>query len=60
MEGASVSEVNESSLQPRLSWRERSVCRILLIVAKLLAPSVIVDDIKHLANHISVEGARND
>lgn len=43
-----------------MTWREKLVCRILLIIAKMVAPGPILDDVKHLASHISVarEGDR--
>ena len=46
--------------QQRMTWHERTVCRILLIIAKMLAPSSISDDIKNLSSHISVHGSKCD
>ena len=43
-----------------MTWREKTVCRILLIIAKMLAPSVIADDVKTLAAHIAVATAIDD
>jgi hypothetical protein len=36
-----------------MTWRERLVCRILLIIASMVAPGGISKDIEHLANHIA-------
>lgn len=43
-----------------MTWREKLVCRILLIIARMVAPGAIADDLKHLSSHIAVakEGDR--
>ena len=41
------------------TWREKTACRILLMIAKMIAPSAMADDIQHLSNHITqAKGAR--
>lgn len=36
-----------------MNWREKLICRILLVIVKMIAPGNIADDVKNLANHIS-------
>lgn len=43
------------------TWREKLVCRILLLIARMLAPNApIAEDIKHLSNHITLARATDD
>lgn len=43
-----------------MTWRERCVCRILLLVAKIVADrDEIATEVQHLANHIS-QGPREE
>lgn len=38
-----------------MTWQQQLVCRILLIIARMVnQDETIADDLKHLANHISV------
>ena len=36
-----------------MTWREHLVVRILLLVARIVAPDDLAVEIKHLANHIA-------
>lgn len=37
-----------------MTWREKTAVRILLLVAKLIAPTEWQKDVEQLANHINV------
>jgi hypothetical protein len=44
-----------------VTWRERTVARILLLVAMLVSDNAEVrDEIRHLSNHIGVHGRNAD
>ncbi len=36
-----------------MTWKERTVVRILLLVARMLSEEPWADEIKHLSNHIT-------
>lgn len=44
--------MSETAKADAMTWREKLVCRILLILAGMVAPSEAKDEIKHLDNHI--------
>ena len=42
-----------------MTWREQLVARILLIIARMVATDpVLAAELKHLANHISVDALK--
>lgn len=37
-----------------MTWKEKTIARILLLIARMLAEdSAIADELRHLSNHIS-------
>jgi hypothetical protein len=38
-----------------MTWKQKTVIRILLLVARMMADEPWGDEIKHLANHINAE-----
>lgn len=44
-----------------MTWRQRTVCRILLLVARIVAGDADLERrLEHLANHIDVHGTQAD
>lgn len=44
-----------------MTWREKTIATILLLIARMLADDpAIAADLKTLATHISVYGPKND
>lgn len=37
-----------------MTWRDKLTIRILLLVARMVAPSAFADDVRHLQNHIAL------
>jgi hypothetical protein len=36
-----------------MTWKEKCVCRILLVIAKMISTGDTRDEMKHLYNHIN-------
>lgn len=44
-----------------MTWREKLICHILLIIARMVADDPVVrDEVKYLSNHISVSKDDDD
>jgi len=46
------STANGGLVEPGLTWKQKTVMRILLLVAQMLADEAWAEEIKHLSNHI--------
>lgn len=44
---------------PAMNARERLVARILFVLARMIAPAHIADELKHLANHVNIYGDKS-
>lgn len=53
-----LNKETEAHEPPAMNARERLVARILFVLARMVAPAHIADELKHLANHINLYGGR--
>ncbi len=52
-------EQTECAPPPPMDARERIIARILLALARMIAPAHIADELKHLSNHINLYGGKS-
>ena len=49
------STANGGRIEPVLTWKQKTVMRILLLVARMMADEVWAEEIKNLSTHIGVQ-----